>query len=451
MQFSKFLIACIVVYAILAGLLIASVPINKAPDEGAHLEYAQYLALEKSFPIFKPNGANAPGYEFHQPPMYYVLVAPAYMLFPVVTDQVYLGFTQRTEPAAYVARIISLLCGVLTLVFLWNALRLLFPDDELLANLAIGFAAIWPLHIAVGASAGNDALAGAMCAGMFWSVARLAARLSSREYSWRDAALIGIFFGLGMLSKSTALVVGVASLAAIFHLTLRAEDERAGSTPVVATSVALSVAVLICGGWLARNTVLYGDPLAATIFDEAFAGSPSRREFLQPATNAYGWNYLRAWLMICFATCWGFFGGPNTAIAMLNPFGSRGPRFEAFTALPVMFFPITATIIACWGFAKWKWREWKNPALPMLPKIALLWWGVALALVVVVLFRFNLTYFQAQARYLHPALLPMALIFTIGWREVLGQGRALRVFAVGFGVILILLTLWNVVGWQTLV
>jgi hypothetical protein len=440
MQFSKFLFACLLAYAVLTALLIVTVPINKAPDEGAHLEYAQYLAQKKSFPVFKPLGANAPGYEFHQPPLYYVLVAPSYAI--------------SENAAPYLARMISLLCSILTLVFLWNALRLLFPGDELLANLTTGFAAIWPLHVAVGASAGNDALAGAMCAGMFWSVARLAARLSRREYSWRDAALIGIFFGLGMLSKSTALVVGIAALGATFHLLRRAEresGERAGSTPIVATSVVLGFAILLCGGWLMHNTVLYGDPLAAKIFDEAFANSPSRREFLQTATGAFGWEYLRAWFTICFATCWGFFGGPNTAIAMLNLFGSRGPRFEAFSVLPVMFFPLAATVVALFGFAKWKWRELRTPLLPPLSRIALLWWGVALLLAVVVLFRFNLTYFQAQARYLHPALLPMALVFALGWREVFGAGRALRAFSIGFGAILILLTLWNAFGWKTLV
>jgi hypothetical protein len=437
MQFSKFLVVCLFVYGVLTALLIATVPIDKAPDEGAHLEYAQHLAQKKTLPIFKALGANAPGYEFHQPPLYYVLVAPSYLI---------------SETAApYLARVLSLLCGALTLVFLWNALRLLFPDDELLANLATGFAALWPLHIAVGASAGNDALAGAMCAGMLWSVARLASRLSRREYSWRDAAIIGIFFGLGMLSKSTALVIGIASLGATFHLLCRDESKRAGSTPVAATGIALGVATLICGGWLARNTILYGDPLAAKIFDAAFASSPSRRDFLQTATGAFGWEYLRAWLTICFASCWGFFGGPNTALEMLNPFGTRGPRFEAFAALPVMFFPFAATLTALFGFTKWKWREWKNPVLPVLSKIALLWWGVALLLVVAVLFRFNLTYFQAQARYLHPAFLPMALVFALGWREVFGAGRALRVFAIGFSAILVLLTLWNALGWKTLV
>jgi len=429
---NKFLFACVLLYGVLTSALIFAVPIGAAPDEGAHLEYAQYLAQKKSFPVFQPQGANSPGYEFHQPPLYYSIAALGYGVLP-------------PQSAAYAARIISLICGVFTLVFLWHSIRLLFPEDKVLAQLATGFGALWPLHIGVGASAGNDAIAGAMCAGVLWAIARLARRLELSEYSWRDAAIVGVVCGLGMLSKSTALVIAVAGIGASWHLARR--SQTIPSAPLIVAGVMF----LICGPWLARNTMLYGDPLAARIFDEAFASSPSRKEFVQSATGATGFAYLRAWLTIAFATCWGFFGGPNTAIAMLNPFGSRGPRFEAFSVLPLMVFPFAATIAAIFGMAKWKLREWKNPVLTILPKIALIWWSLGMLGVALVLWRFNLTYFQAQARYLHPALLPMCLIFALGWRTIFGEGRALKLFSFGFGGVLLLITLWNVFGWKTLV
>ena len=248
-----------------------------------------------------------------------------------------------------------------------------------------------------------------------------------------------------MLSKSTALVIAMAGIGASWHLARRNRSNPA------APFIVAGVMFCICGLWLVRNTILYGDPLGARIFDEAFASSPSRKEFVQAATGATGFAYLRAWLTIAFATCWGFFGGPNTAIAMLNPFGSRGPRFEAFSVLPLMIFPFATTIVAIFGTVKWKLREWKNPVLPMLPKIALIWWSLAFFGVVLVLWRFNLTYFQAQARYLHPAFLPMCLIFALGWRTIFGAGRALKIFSFGFGGVLLLITLWNVFGWKTLV
>lgn len=436
---NHFLIACLVLYAVLTGLLIARVPINGAPDEMAHLEYVEFMAQEKTFPLFEPKGANEPGYEFHQPPLYYSLAAPFFLV------------SKSTLP--YFARGLSLLCGGLSLIFLWSSLRLLFPDDRVLAPLATGFAALWPMHIAVSASAGNDALTGTLCAGMFWSVARLAQRAAQEEnqqpkYLWRDAALVGVFFGLGMLAKSSALVIGIAAVGAVFHLIQRRQSTSAAFS---ATAVTVGVTLLLCGWWLMRNTSLYGDPLAAQIFDEAFAKSSPRPQALMAATGVSVFQYLRAFFTVLFATCWGFFGGPNTAITMLNPFGNRGPRFEAFTALPLMLFPLLATALAAVGFLKWKWRSWKTSVLASDTQVALLWWGAGFLLMILALARFNFIQFQAQARYLHPVLLPMCLVFALGWREVLGENRALRAFAIGFGAVLLLLTLWNIVGWQTLI
>lgn len=428
------------VYALLTSLLIVTVPINQAPDEGAHLEYVEYLHDHWKFPVFEPRGANFPGYEFHQPPLYYGISALTWKVLP-----------DPVEP--YAARIVSMLAGLVVLVLLWHSIRLLFPDDRVLAPLAIGFAAVWPMHIGVGASAGNDAIAGAMCAGMYWAVARFAVRVQGSEYSWRDAALVGAFFGLGMLSKSTSLVVGVAAIGATFHLA-RCSKSHDSRVAIMLPAVALAMAFVLCGWWLARNQVMYGDPLAARIFDEAFKNSSPRPQVVIAATGVSLLQYLRAIFVILFATCWGFFGGPNTAVQMLNPFGARGPRFEAFAALPLMIFPLVMTAIALGGIARYKLAAWKSGIKEYFSspdRVALWWWGVGFVLVVLALARFNLIQYQAQARYLHPALLPMSLVFALGWLEILGRGLMLRVCVCLFGLALVALTLWNAFGWRTLV
>jgi hypothetical protein len=429
--------ACLAVYGVLTALLIVAVPINAAPDEGAHLEYVQYLLDQKAFPVFEAKGANSPGYEFHQPPLYYAACAA-------------IGEALPASARPYAARFVSLLCGIGALIFLWNAVRLLFPGNEVLAIIATGFGALWPLHIGVGASAGNDALAGLMCAAMFWSIARLSAR---QEYSWRDAALIGVFFGLGMLSKSSCLTVGIAALGATWHLTRRAHGNRVA---LRSTLMAAAIALVVCGAWLVRNQVLYGDPLAARIFDEAFKNSSPRPAAVMAATGVNFLEYLRAYFIVLFATCWGFFGGPNTAIAVLNPFGNRvRPEVAALQAqtllpvLPLILICLVATVIAKLGFLKWLWEKWL--AVEPVTKVALLWWGAGLWLVYLALLRFNLIYFQAQARYLHPALLPMCLLLALGWQRVLGTGRMLRIVSALFALVLVVITLWNVFGWRTLV
>jgi hypothetical protein len=428
---------CLAIYGVLTALLIFSVPINAAPDEGAHLEYVQYLLDKKTLPFFEAKGANFPGYEFHQPPLYYAACAATWEVLPA-------------SAWPYAARFVSLLCGIGALIFLWHSVRLLFPDNEIIAIIATGFGALWPLHIGVGASAGNDALAGSMCAAMFWAIARLASR---QEYSWRDAALVGAFFGLGMLSKSSCLTVGIAALGATWHLTRRAHGNRSA---VQSTAVAAAIALVVCGAWLMRNQVLYGDPLAARIFDEAFKNSSPRPAAVMAATGVNFLEYLRAYFIVLFATCWGFFGGPNTAIAVLNPFGNRvRPEVAALQAqtllpvLPPMLICLAATIVSKLGFLKWLLEKWR--ALRPTTKAALPWWGIGMMLVCLALLRFNFIQFQAQARYLHPALLPMCLLLALGWQRVLGTGRTLRIASALFALVLIVITLWNAFGWRTLV
>jgi hypothetical protein len=435
-----FLPACVLIYGVLTALLIFAVPIGAAPDENAHLEYAQYLLDKKQFPVFAAKGANHPGYEFHQPPLYYGATAILWSISP---------------PAArpYAARLLSMLCGALTLVLLWHALRLLFPNDEVLAALATGFVALWPLHINVGASAGNDAAAGLMCAGIFWAIARLATRAQTPEYSWRDAALVGVFFGLGLLSKSSCLTVGLAGLGALWHIMQRRAGVRAA---MPSTLLALAVTILICGAWLLRNQTLYGDPLAAKIFDEAFKNSSPRPQAVMAATGVNVFGYLRAYFIVLFATCWGFFGGPNTAIGVLNPFGGRvRPDVAALQAqmllpiLPLMLACLAATVIGKLAFLKWLQERWRS--LEPVQKIVLLWWGIGMTLVCLALLRFNLIQFQAQARYLHPALLPMAALFALGWQRFFYTPKRLQLFMVAFGLALLAITLWNIFAWKTLV
>lgn len=424
----KILIACLAVYTVLTTLLIFSVPIGSTPDETAHLEYIMHLTDTGTLPVFKPLGANAPGYEFHQPPLYYAVCAVVWKVLPRAAQSI-------------AARFVSLLCGVLTLVLLWHSVRLLFPDDKVLARYVTGFGALWPLHIGVGASAANDAMAGLMCAGVFWAMARVAVHKNSK-YSWREAGLLGLFFGLGMLTKSSSLPVGVAGIGALFHLS------RRWSAPIAARNalIACAAALLLCGAWLMRNTMLYGDPLAMRVFDEAFRNSSPSPQALMAALNLGLFEYLRGFLLILFSTFWGLFGGPNTAIKVLNPFG-RGMAPEALTFLPFFLLCLVAAVVIKWGFIKW----WIAQTLEYSSRIALLWWAIGYILLVLVLMRFNLNYFQAQARYLHPAALSISLFIVLGWRQILGNSRAFWIMTACFGALLVSITLLNVLVWRTLV
>jgi len=425
----------IAVYCVLTLLLIWRVPFGLSPDEGAHFDYVAYVADNGSVPVFAKVKAPEYGYEFHQPPLYYALCAPLWKA--------------SGDPARkFLCRGVSLVCGALTLVLLWHAVSALFPHQKWLPSLATGFAALWPTHQGVGAAGSNDALAGLCCAGVLWAVAQGA----KRGWQWRDSVLVGVFFGLGMLSKSTSLMIGVAGLGAAWMLASRRESntEKAGPPPILAAASALGVTLVISGWWLVRNQTLYGDPLAAGAFSQTFAGSSPGPELFIVKGGLPVTDYLRALFLILFSTFWGVFGGPNTAIKMLNPFDPSRPAPEAQAVLPFMFICAVSTVVAVLGLmGRRKAESQTSPS----SRLVLIWWSIGTALVVLALIRFNLTFFQAQARYLHPALLPISLAFALGWHQWLsGPKAAMRWGALTlFGVTLLFLTLWNVFVWQTLV
>jgi hypothetical protein len=124
-----------------------------------------------------------------------------------------------------------------------------------------------------------------------------------------------------------------------------------------------------------------------------------------------------------------------------------GPLAVSATVF-AMLVCVVATTLALAGLLR-VLRRWSEIAENR--RAVLLWWGAGALLIFAAWARFNFIQFQAQARYLHPALLPFALAFAAGWLQFLGRGRALRIGAVVLGLTLLGLSLWNIFGWRTLV
>lgn len=427
----KIPIVFIALYIALAGLLAVRVPLGKAPDESAHLYYVQHLAATHTLPVFKPEGGNKnPGYEFHQPPLYYAICA--------------LGWnTAGSGLQSYFCRLISVLFGAATIGLIWGAGRRVF--DESVAAYAAGFAALWPLHVNAGAYAGNDTAAGFFCALLLY----LMARGSTSEWpSAKLCAAMGAACGLAMLSKSSCLTVAAAAVGWTIHASL------AGSGKADATAhrgrllrnlaLVLGVAAVVCGPWLARNNALYGDPLAAGTFTAAFKGaSPGPGDFL--AAHIPLATYIRALFAILFCSAWGAYGGPNNASDVVRPFGA-GPVGEALPTFPLLLCCAAASVVALLGLVRARpLREVDGAS-----RTSLVWWLAAGAAVLLAWINFNFSYYQAQARYLHPALLPMAILAACGWRAIFAGTRSGPFITAGFALVLLTLTYLNAFGWRTL-
>jgi 4-amino-4-deoxy-L-arabinose transferase-like glycosyltransferase len=267
----------LVAYAVLAVGYALHTPIWQNPDEPAHVNYVRFVALTRTLPELRPgdwdsallsrlqNGRLQAGdsvesirYESWQPPGYYLLASPAYVLGPSSDD----AAVQRL-------RLLNVVLGGLTLVVGYFAARKLVPES---LALAVPFAiAGIPMFTAVSASVSADPLANLLAALLLLALLR--------QTDWR---VVGVLLGVGLLTK-LALAIFV---------------------PLVLWRCwrALVLAGVITVPWLLHQVTTYGwtDPLALARHAQVVADQPR----FPGLTLDYAVDFLR----VSFHSFWAQFG-----------------------------------------------------------------------------------------------------------------------------------------------
>jgi 4-amino-4-deoxy-L-arabinose transferase-like glycosyltransferase len=353
-------------FGALATLYNATIPLGEGPDEPGHLAYVVFLSRTGQLPIQRaaPAASDVPG-EGHQPPLAYALMTPAVAWLPPAEQQVVLTsnpvfrWNGGAESAAYLrgsqeywpwqgmtlawhlARGVSTLCALATLLCIWGAARSWFAAQpgwqmgqaSMAALLAAGLVACNPQFLFSAALVTNDTLLAALSAALCWLclLPATSARLT------RHALLLGLLFGLALLTKQSALLLGPLLLWASW---------QAGAGNLRRTLRHLLTwggAALACTGWwFLRNWQLYGDPLGLSAFRATYATQPFRWQ--EPAAwgaalvqlhdsfwARFGWLTLRPpdWLL------WLYGGLALLALAgLLRGYALR--RYRASTAVPLL-------------------------------------------------------------------------------------------------------------------
>ena len=402
----------VVGYLFLAALYATAIPPGKGPDETAHLRYVSYLAQHHRLPVFQRENPGS-DYEFHQPPLYYLICLPTYLLT-----------SSSPEAAAQAVRFVTILLG-LPLLYLTFALgRTLAPERPAAAVAAAAVVAFLPMHLALVSSANNDVLTEVFfAAALVLMVRHLRAGSAYRQQQAPPPplftmALAGIMTGLGLLTKSLAVLL-LPMIWATAVLAARGpqgyEWRRLARDLAVSTGLALALA----GWWLWRNQVLYGDPLAQKVFLSAFRDRPSPQEFMQ-RTGLQTPSYVVLVITWTLASGLGMFGPVY------------GNRFVFFPYWVYLVFGAKA-LSEAGGFVRHLRRtpqaDWQRQS----------WWLSALlvGLLLVSFIRFNFSFFQAQARYLFPGLPAAALALCLGLGE-LAPARREEALLVGLFLLLLL-------------
>lgn len=355
-----------------------------APDEKQHANYVNHLLTLGSFPELKVgDGEN---YQSHQPPLYYMVAAATAKI----------AQADPTAPSGRTIRYLGVVFGLATLAGVYFAARW-GTGSEVVALAAAAFVGLNPMFLALNAAVSNDGLLFAITT---WGFA-LCIRLAQPDSCSRDLIWLTLLAGLGLLTKTTAIVLLPLGMVAIW-MQPHARPKR--------LAILVIGSLLIASPWLIRNTVLYGDPLALRIFNEAFAGSPKTSDLV----SAFGAvPYWKDWF--------GYW-------TLRSGFGAFGQMDIFYGANVYRLLWAVALLILAGNLLSAR----KQMSIPSSTRI-LSW--VLVGLVSLLYLRFNLTYFQAQSRYLFPAVGAVGLFFALGLRGWSGKWFAAAVWVCLIGMV----------------
>lgn len=423
------LVFIVLVYLVVGTLFAVYTPAWQAPDEPAHYNYVRYLAEQGRFPVlqngdfplkyleeikhrrFPPELSIDPiRYEFHQPPLYYLLAALAFKLF---------------GGALVPLRLLSVALGAGLVYVAYRLTLAICPARPVLALGTAAFVAFVPMHVAMTAAVNNDTLSELLTALVLWNLMRY---LLGETEEKKTLVVVGVLLGLGLLTKIHALV-GVA-VAVVTVLICRWRDWRQAARDLAWLLIpALALAV----PWLVRNIAVYGwpDVMGLARHDEVVFGQPTTAEWIAD----YGWRYvLGEGLRTTYRSFWGQFGW--MAVPMNGRIYLGLGLFTAVAVAGLLWWLATALIGARRGLtssqegsldrqgslpeargeAKIVTHRQLSPAV-LLPLLALLTFLSYLW--------YNTKFVQHQGRYLFPALVPLGLGLALGWWVVVHRVRAL--------------------------
>ena len=373
------------------------------PDEGAHFGYVEFLADQRAFPVFDdPDGL----YEAHQPPLYYLSCLPAFLIGRALSPVV--GLPQPNDLPLLLMRCWSVLIGAAGVYAVYLLGLLLFRGHRAAALLAAGLAALLPMHTVNLSGVTNDGLAELLVTlGFIWAVN------IAREATLRDCVALGVLTGLSLMVKSNTVFLFIVAGAAMVIALRRREDQAAATAELLRGYAAFAgTTLLICGAWWVRNQLLYGDPLAHRVFIDLFIQDRATPEyFLQRGMSGTGYLLMIAWgTALSF---WGVFGQAN--VYMPEWFYLCGWLLSAAIAIGLVRAAIGGR--APWAGNRGQW-------------VVVL---VGVALIVAFYLRFNMIFYQVQARYLFTGIGPLAALMAAGWLGLWGAGRGVGRDAAGSG------------------
>jgi len=405
----------VLAYLAIGALYAVNTPAWQVPDEPAHYNYIRYIAQTGTLPVlqagdydqaylerlksnrFPPDlPIDSVRYESYQPPLYYLLLTPIFIIF---------------GGALIPLRLFSLVLGAGVIGFAFLVVRELFPARPLLALTAAGFIAFIPQHVAMMAGVNSDSLAELVMGAGLWMAVKgtngTEGTWSGRKWEFALALAVGAAF----LTKVTVYPLAVVAAFAILLRWIRQRpvvEWRAARLLIFDLLLVFVPALLLGALYWGRNVAVYGWPdfLGAIRHGAVVQGQPRTSEWIV----IYGSEEVaRRFVTTTFQSFWGQFGWMGVVM-----------DWRVYMALGLYSALLAVGAVAA---LRGHWSlviDHQRHSLTIL--------GVSGLLTLAVYLYYNVSFVQHQGRYLFPALIPLGLAAAVGIRQwvkwmVKGAGR----------------------------
>lgn len=432
------IILIIVLFTIICMAYSMVIPIFNAPDEPFHFEYIQFLGQKKSLPD-QTDETRAISTEGFKPPLYYLINAIFLNLFsenkaadihihnykdivnfcrdpskgfrsgiyPPLNPK-YIKWGQGQERNMFLTtgedkfpfsgsvrtihllRIISILFSVVTVFFIFKTTQLLFPNHKHLALLTASVCAFNPQFIFLSGSLNNDNLIIMFATLSIWLLTKLL--INADNSSRLTITLLGVFIGLGLMTKINIAGIVLIAIAGIIYSSLAKGQKRLQNLSCDLI-IFLGPIVILSGWYFLRNVFIYG------------------------------FNDLLGWRLQ----------------AIQNPGLVMPARFRALFFKKVFFQRLFTSF---WGLFDWltiplpNWAYWiyglisttgilgliislKGKKHTKGIRVCFLLYLAAILICIANLVFLNFTFVSAQARLIFPAIAPICIFIAIGIDRVI--------------------------------
>lgn len=398
---------CLTLFVVFSLLYNVIIPPFEGFDEVAHYSYISYLHTEKQLPYLDRETAVYSYELITQPPLYFLLSAIAIAPLPMQDAHhfawsslnPYLGSLSKRQTVAlpdrtktdtmpvHIARLISMLGGLLTLSMTWMLVRLLFPNNMTLALAVVSIVGLNPQFLFMTATVTNDG----------WSAGTVALSVTMAAYIWRKAKspsmwfIVGACAGCAVLTKYSGFLLALP-ISILFFDYVR---KRSTSQAIQAIGFAMLGAILVAGGWYLRNIWLWGELIPLNRMAEALPTMLRPEPYNLAKTLAH-----IPWLIAAY---WGVFVSIIAPVWYLE--STQWFMVIGTIGLPVM---LLRTVIIS------RIRENNSGSIPTIALMMAIIWcsGAALS----VLHWTRTIDYGEQGRLLHIAAPAFSLLWVLGWQ-----------------------------------